>query len=220
MAKKIIPLDKSDIDPDVNIIREVRSATLGERGRAQYFYHSTRHELPIRDVLDTQGQGHKPEPCIERKAENYCTKCVSGNIAGFIEDDSERFLFLFTRCKNDELDQYGKQFYVGYIEKRRILDVNGRRAVQGPIKLISFENACPLGEIDNPNTRNQKRLDELETQQILEHLRDAENIYHECVKEVEQLEERVHRPRFGENEGTSVPPPHNDDLQDGSSKGC
>ena len=167
-----------DIDPGVEIVREFQPEELGARGRAQFFFHHRGNELPVRDVMDTQGRGNKPEPCIERKAENYCTKCIPGNISSFADDDSERYLFLFTRVRNSELQQDGEQFYVGYIDKGRKLDIDGRTAVQGPIKLVSFEDACPLSLVGSPDTLNQKRLNEEQTQEVLAHLNDAENISH------------------------------------------
>ena len=167
-----------DIDPGVETVREFQPEELGARGRAQFFFHHRGNELPVRDVMDTQGRGNKPEPCIERKAENYCTKCIPGNISSFADDDSERYLFLFTRVRNSELHQDGEQFYVGYIDKGRKLDIDGRTAVQGPIKLVSFEDACPLSLVGSPDTLNQKRLNEEQTQEVLAHLNDAENISH------------------------------------------
>lgn len=212
-----IPLTDSDIDPEVEIVQEFQPNELGPRARAQFFFHHRGNDLPVRDVMDTQGRGNKPEPCIERKAENYCTKCIPGNISSFADDDSERYLLLFTRVRNSELQQDGEQFYVGYIDKRRKLDIDGRTAVQGPIKLVPFEDACPLSLVGSPDTRNQKRLNEEQTQEVLAHLSDAENIYHECVEEVERLEKRVGRPRLWEEGG--VPPETDDPLHDESS-GC
>lgn len=212
-----IPLTDSDIDPEVEIVQEFQPNELGARGRAQYFYHHAGSDLPVRDVTDTRGEGNKPEPCIERKAENYCTACINWNISSFAKDDSERYLFLFTRVHNSDLKRDGEQFYVGYIDKRRKLDIDGRTAVQGPTKLVSFEDACPLSLVGSPDTRNQKGLNEEKTQKVLSYLSDAENIYHECVEEVERLEKRVGRPRLWEEGG--VPPETDDPLHDESS-GC
>ncbi|QZA89532.1 hypothetical protein K0C01_05210 [Salinarchaeum sp. IM2453] len=207
----------SDIDQGVEIVQEFQPDELGARGRAQFFFHHRGNDLPVRDVTGTQGHGDKVEPCIERKAENYCTKCIPENISSFADDDSERYLLLFTRVRNSELQANGEQFYVGYIDKRRKLDINGRTAIQGPIKLVSFEDACPLSLVGSPDTRNQKRLNEEKTEKILSYLDDAENIYHECVEEVERLEKRVGRPRLWEEGG--VPPETDDPLHDESS-GC
>lgn len=212
-----IPLTGSDIDPGVEIVREFHPNELGTRGRAQYFFHHRGNELPVRDITDTQGEGNKPEPCIERKAENYCTECIPGNTSSFANDDSERYLLLFTRVRNSELQENGEQFYVGYIDKRRKLNIDGRTAVQGPIKLVSFEDACPLSLVGSPDTRNQKTLNEEKTQKVLSYLNDAENIYHKCVDEVERLEKRVGRPRLWEDSGV---PPEIDDPFDEGSNGC
>lgn len=212
-----IPLTDSDIDPGVEVAREFQPEELGDRGRAQFFFHHRGNDLPVRDVTDTQGEGNKPEPCIERKAENYCTNCVNWSISSFADDDRERYLLLFTRVRNSELPENGDQFYVGYIDKRRKLDIYGRTAVQGPIKLVSFGDACPLSLVGSPDTRNQKRLNEEKTQKVLSYLNDAENIYDECVEEVERLEDRVGRPRLWE-EGSD--PPETDDPFAERSSGC
>lgn len=205
--KDPVPLVDGDIDPGVKIFREVDASNLGNRGRAQYFFHAEDQVLPIRDILDKSGYGNKLEPCIERKAENYCIKCVPGNIGrGFAKRDSERYLFLFTRCRNESLEQYWTQYYVGYIEKQRILDIDGRTAVQGPMKLVSFEDAVPLGDVHNPDTRNQKKLDEDKTKTIYEKLSGKENIYNDCLEKVEQLEAKVGRARYWED--STVPPPN------------
>jgi len=44
-------------------------------GMVQYFYHLPSSKLPIRDVLNEQGKGHKTEPHIEIGAENFCAEC-------------------------------------------------------------------------------------------------------------------------------------------------
>jgi len=211
--KEPVSLSEDDIDPGVEIVREYLPEELGQQARAQYFYHSSGNDLPVRDVTDTQGEGKKVEPCIERKAENYCTNCIQWNISSFAGDTDERYLFLFTRCRNSDLDEDGDQHYIGYIDKRRVLNINGRTAVQGPIKLVSFEDACPLELVGSPNTRNQKRLNEEQTEKVLEYLSGATNIYCECVEEVERLEKKVGRPRLWEEK--SVPVPDEDEfLQD------
>lgn len=215
--KEPVSPSEDDIDPGVEIIREYLPEELGQRARAQFFYHSSGNDLPVRDVTDTQGAGKKVEPCIERKAENYCTNCIQWNISSFAENIDERYLFLFTRCRNSDLDENGDQRYIGYIDKRRVLNINGRTAVQGPIKLVSFQDSCPLELVGSPNTRNQKRLNEEQAEKVLEHLSGATNIYYECVEEVERLEKKVGRPRLWEEK--SVPVPEEDDfLQD--STGC
>ncbi|WP_154020460.1 hypothetical protein [Halorubrum halophilum] len=217
LEKDPIPLTDSDIDPKVEIVREFQPNELGARGRAQYFYHNEGNNLPVRDVTNTQGEGNKPEPCIERKAENYCTGCINWNISSFANDDDERYLFLFTRVRNSSLQQNGEQFYIGYIDKRRKLGINGRTAVQGLIKLVSFEDACPLSLVGSPDTLNQKRLNEEKTQKVLSYLNDAENIYHDCIEEVERLEKKVGRARLWEDRAV---PPETDGPLNEESSGC
>jgi hypothetical protein len=206
-------LADSDIDLGVEIVREFQP---DELGALSSFFHHRGNDLPVRDVPDSQGRGNKPEPCIERKAENYCAKCIPGNISSFANDDSERYLRLFTRVRNSELQEDGEQFYIGYIDKRRKLDIRWPNRRPGPDQTLSFEDACPLALVGSPDTRNQKRLNEEQTQKVLSYLSDAENIYHECVEEVKRLEKRVGRARLWED--SSVPPEIDDPLDEGSSE--
>lgn len=116
------------------------------------------------------------------------------------------------------MEREGERFIVGYIEKERVLKVGGRTAVQGPTKLVSFEDACPLGEVAPPNLRGAKKLGEEKTEKVLEYLRDADNIYYECVDAVEELEKEVRRPRTWEDENDEgVPPEEDSDLFDDGS---
>ena len=219
--KEPASLEESDIGPEATIAKEFQRNYLRKRGYLQFFFHSELTPLPVRDMTNTKGEGHKPEPCIERKAENYCTNCYQSNINAFSKQD-RRYLFLYTECRYDGLDEQGDRFIVGYIEKQRALNINGRTAVQGPTKLVEFENACPLGEVAPPNLRGAKKLGEEKTQRVLDYLDEADNVYQECVEKVKELEQAVARPRVWEGEGDSggVPPPEEDDFDDEVSGGC
>lgn len=86
---------------------------LDERGRLQFFFHSPSSSLPIRDVLNEQRSGCKTEPHIEIGAENFLNCCYqSNNIIPFLRS-REKYLFLFTKCKNANLSQYNKKLIVG-----------------------------------------------------------------------------------------------------------
>jgi hypothetical protein len=201
--------DSSTFEPDSTIVDEDRFQTtdLSERGRLQFFYHSPLSELPVRDVTNEQNKGHKTEPFIERNAENYCNECYQrNNIIPFLKS-SEKYLFLFTTCKNPSLEEYGSRFIVGYLEKERALVVNNHYAVQGPVSLHHFEDSFPLSQLhDNPKKIRMLKVGRRQTDRILSYFRKdhVKNITSECVGEVERL--------------NSVDPP-DDDMHD-SSGGC
>jgi hypothetical protein len=212
--KEPVKLDDTDIGPEADIVRTFDPAEVPERGYLQWFFHSEESDLPIRDITNTQKEGYKTEPSIERKAENYCSDCYQGNIKGFSKQD-RRYLFLYTNCSRDGLDREGERLIVGYIEKERILNIGGRTAVQGPTKLVSFEDAYPLSKVAPTNLRGAKKLSQEKTEKVLESLRNADNIYNECVDAVEELEKKVRRPRTWEQKAEEgVPPEEDSDLFD------
>lgn len=219
--KEPASLEESDIGPEATIANEFQLNDLRYRGYLQFLFHSELTHLPVRDVTNTKKEGHKPEPCIERKADNYCTKCYQPNINAFSKQD-RRYLFLYTECRYDGLDEQGDRFIVGYIEKQRALKINGRTAVQGPTKLVAFEDACPLDEVAPPNLLGAKKLGEEKTQRVLDYLDEADNVYEECVEKVEELEQTVARPRVWEEDGDGgkVPPPEDDGFDDEVLGGC
>lgn len=192
-----VPVNLTDVDAEAEIVHEFNPADQAPRGYLQFFYHSAESPLPIRDVTGTHGHGRKLEPCIERKADNYCTECYQRNIDAFAGQD-RRYLFLYTTCRYRDLPVYGDRFVVGYILKERVLSVNGRTAIQGPTKLVSFADACPLAEVAPWNLRGAKKLDTAATARVLDYLGPAENIYHDCVEAIERLEATVDRPRVWE----------------------
>lgn len=201
--------------PEAEIADEPRFQTtdLADKGRLQFFYHSPVSELPVRDVTNEQNKGHKTEPYLELNAENYCNKCYQGNNIVPFAKSSERYLFLFTTCRNPDLDQNGERFIVGFLEKKQVLDVDGHYAVQGPIELYGFENAYPLSKLHpNPMDIRMLTLDRRKTNRVLEHFEGVRDIFNKCVEEVNRLKELAGP--------AAVPPPEQDDIDRGGSTGC
>lgn len=194
-----VPLTESDVGPHATVIRRFEEEELGQEGYMQYFYHHDDSEYPVRDITDR----NKTEPCIERKAENYCAECMQYWLQSFARDPSRRYLFLFTRCQNSDLPQYGEQFIIGAIDKRRALRIDDPKnpdkswiASQGPMKLVTFKDGFSLSRIDRPELPYFKNLTEKQTEEIVDHLAGAENIYEDCVARVEELEAQVDRKRI------------------------
>jgi hypothetical protein len=164
---------------------------LEQRGRLHFFYHSPSSKYPVRDVCGEQGHGEKTEPHIEKKAENYCRSCLQKNIVGFLRS-KEKYLFLFTTCKHPEIPKcLNERFIVGYIIKGRAL-WRGRWAVQGPLKLVSFEDSFPLRSLFSGRRYRYmkfKKLDPRKTKQVLTTLKKGRNILPECLREIGRLKE-------------------------------
>lgn len=176
-AKRITKLSKS----------EIKLKNLKDKGRLQFFFHANTSKWPVRDVLGRE----KTEPYLEKRAENYCTTCYQPSIVGFLKR-SEKYLFLFTTCRNPELPQHSKRFIVGYIVKKKpILRTNKRReswlAVQGPTKIFSFEDAFPLRKLTSKRIRGVRRLDENETAHVLRYFKGKKNILRTCLRELGRL---------------------------------
>jgi len=202
-----------------NVLDKFTFRNLKEKGRLQYFFHSPSSKLPIRDVLNEQDEGHKTEPHIEIGAENYISCCYqSNNIIPFLKS-KEKYLFLFTTCKNKELDPcknkeldhkrfmktaegkknkkvnyHDERFIVGYIMKQDFIDCNGHYAARGSTKLYSFSNSYPLKRLfrKHKNLKNIriKCLSEVETGKIRDHFKGKHNKLLDCVNEIKRLDKK------------------------------
>jgi hypothetical protein len=172
---------------------EVNLTNLDETGRLHFFYHSPSSPLPVRDVLNEQGAGCKTEPYIEKCAENYCCECNQASIRGFLKS-RERYLFLFTTCRDKQSKHAGKVLVVGYIEKEHCeLRPGGFYAVIGPMRLVSFDKAYSLGESGSDNNPRQlpKKCDARKTFHILRRLKKGRNILHWCRARAEKLRKEL-----------------------------
>ena len=173
---------------------EPNLADLDETGRLHFFYHSLSSAYPVRDVRNEQGHDYKTEPHVElgpddQGAENYCCKCNQMNIRGFLKS-REKYLFLFTTCRDKRSKHCGTVCVVGYIEKMHAeLRPRGFYAAIGSVKLYSFDDAYRLGisASDNNPRQMKKRCDAKRTRGILHHFEGRDNILNCCRKELERL---------------------------------
>jgi len=183
-----------------------------EKGMVQYFYHSPSSKLPIRDVLNEQGCGHKSEPHIEIGAENFCVACFQGNIKKFIEKNLN-YLFLITTCKNAEVNEglekkYGKgtkQFIVGYIDVEEDFPIEGRICVKGPTHIYSFEDSILVKPLfgfnfDRPKLKKNPFVNETLTEEILNHflIGEKRDITRECIEEISDKDKGNKTCKFGD----------------------
>lgn len=185
------------VGPAVHSRTEIDRSELGGKGQLQFFYHAAGSDLPVRDIPDRG----KTEPHIEKRAENYCNECYQPNIRGFLNDSDRRYLLLFTRCRNRNLNEaYGQRHVVGYIDKEEKLDMGDHLAVRGRTRLVSFEDAVPLADVvDSPKYVRVKILDGSVTEKLVSHLDEAENRLEDCLAEVQRFKDQ-------QSEG-DVPPP-------------
>jgi len=176
----------------------VNLKNLAERGMLQYFYHSPLSILPIRDVTNELGRGHKTEPHIEIGAENYLEDCYQSNIKRFLLSDA-RYLFLITTCQNRQLhNHYGIQYIVGYIIKQEWGTGSGERKnsvfVKGKTRLFAFHDAIPSRNLfgknlDRGGIRHNLFVDQRKTEKILQHLNGNFIPLKKCVREINKLDE-------------------------------
>lgn len=204
-------LPSRTVQQDVVNQEVVDRSTLAERGRLQFFFHSPRSTLPVRDVTNEQGYGKKTEPFLEANAENYCSNCYQkNNIIPFINSD-ERYLFLQTTCRNPDLPMSGERFIVGYLEKEYILDMGSHMAVKGPISLFRFEDAYPGADLncktDKPRVY---KLNTGETEAVLDHFAGREDVFQQCLEETLRLKDSIGR----------VPPEETDPRCNRDTGGC
>ena len=172
---------------------EIPSKNLREKGRIQYFYHSPLSELPVRDVSNEQGEGHKSEPHIEIGVENYLLLCRQANIIAHL-NSNENYLFLVTTCKNEDTNEYGVPYLVGYMlkEKRLLLkdeDEYEWKATKGKTFIFPFNKSIPYYKIFDRFTPL-RLVNEKKTKKILEHFKGKHNILQDCVKEIICLDEK------------------------------
>lgn len=160
---------------------------LKDKGRLHFFLHSPSSKLPIRDVLNQQNKGYKTEPHIEIGAENYIKSCYQSNIIHFLRSN-EKYLFLFTTCKDKHHEYFNKKCIVGYILRKGY--INNRRlfAVRGDIFICSFDDSLPISLLDLSRHIRVKCLDSGYTERILEHFKNKRNIVKQCVREIIDLD--------------------------------
>jgi len=174
-------------EPEVKSEAEFDRSELGGKGQLKWFFHSPHSEYPVRDIVNRG----KTEPYIEQEAENYCNHCYQPNVRTFAESDSRRYLFLFTRCENEDLHEHRERRIVGYIDKKRKLDMGDHVAAQGDVTLVAFEDSVDLvGIVDSPTYVRSEVLDEETTQRLVDYFDGQENILEDCLEEVKRLKRK------------------------------
>ena len=162
-------------------------------GIVQYFFHCPSSKLPIRDVMNEQGAGHKHEPHIEAGAENLLDSCYQRNISQFAKSNRD-YLFLLTKCANPNLQEnYGNQYIVGYIKRQETGEKQGRVFVRGSTKLFSFSDSVPVMDLFGWNFSRLQLLhkpyvDSRKTTQIMDSFSGKRNILEKCIHEIDIID--------------------------------
>jgi hypothetical protein len=99
---------------------------------------------------------------------------------------------LFTKCRSKDLEEhYDRRYIVGYIDKRAKLDMGDHWAAQGPTTLVRFDDAVPLSKVsDSPRYVRVKNFSEDTTQRIVSQLDQGQNVFEDCLEEVQGFKER------------------------------
>ena len=183
-------------------------------GVFQYFYHCSGEELPIRDILNRQKQGHKTEPHYENLTENWCNECMNGRIKS-ADSRGLNYLFLATRYRNDNHSRDGKLLVVGFLyraedevwhklSQSKLAKVDGFNSEKprqcgffaGDEKkshFVSAENAFVVDGVKNGRWKYFAYEDE--ARKIVDHLKKSKNILEELRKKVKVLESQTNEDR-------------------------
>lgn len=171
---------------------QIRKKRLEQVGRLQYFYHSPSSVLPIRDVNNELGEGFKTEPHIENGTENFLKACYQSHIRSHAEG-LEKYLFLYTRCRNKNIEEFYQRLIVGYIEKQGwgAHEVNEKQLsyVQGRVKMVPFHHGILLEDIGiRGRLRGTKILSERQTKILVNGLSRKRDITSRCIDEIVRLD--------------------------------
>ena len=180
--------------------KPVNKLNLEETGRLKIYFHCPESELPIRNVLN-QKNGLKTEPHIEIGAENYWNCCYQKNNIKPFTKSNEKYLFLFTYCKNMKLSNVPRgPLITGYIVKRIVGEytqkeeyrcgtsiTNSHFYVQGDVFLYDFKDSITLEELGLKRVRF-KPIGKDVTSKILDHFKDKEPINEAYIKEIKKLD--------------------------------
>ena len=114
-------------------------------GKLCYYLCSYNSILPVRDILDDQGQGRKPEPNLESATYNEYSECNQDSVRCAVSDGLSHILFV-TRYKGNNEKYYNRYFITGYYEigwnKKFSSDTVAIRAKQ--MCFVQIENAYEI----------------------------------------------------------------------------
>ncbi|MBE2226870.1 MAG: hypothetical protein IAE93_05995 [Ignavibacteria bacterium] len=175
-------------------------------GVIHYFYHCIGQELPVRDILNSNGKGHKTEPHYENLTENWFSECHNKRIK-LANREMVDYLFLMTRFRNQNSNLNNKLLVVGYLKRaepsvwiKRSKNIpSGMDPYYPEPKLCGFfvgdekkshfvraKHAYELKDLDNARHRSWI-VDKKEAIKILHQLHKFPNILNELRIKVKEL---------------------------------
>jgi len=168
-------------------------------GKLVYFLCTESSPLPIRDVLNDQGQGLKLEPNYETGTYNFCRFCNHPSVVAAIRH-GYRYLLFVTRYRGLDPRFRGQYYVVGYYELEGWTGLGTRKAVKAKrLKLVRIEDAlhvtpqiCRRWGTTYGNLRwltQVLRGEELE--EALNHLQRAPDATSEYIREVKRLSDQL-----------------------------
>jgi len=103
--------------------------SVSDVGKLVYFLCTESSVLPIRDVLNDQGQGLKLEPNYETATYNFCRFCNHPSVLAAIRH-GYRYLLFVTRYKGLDPRFWGQYYVVGYYDLDGWVELGTRKAVK------------------------------------------------------------------------------------------
>jgi len=168
-------------------------------GKLVYFLCTESSVLPIRDVLNDQGQGPKLEPNYETGTYNFCRSCNHPSVVATIRH-GYHFLLFVTRYWGLDRRFRGQYYLVGYYDLEAWTELGTRKAVKAKrLKFVKIEDAfhvtpeiCRKWETSYGNLRwltQVLRGEKLE--EVLNHLQRAPDATCEYIREVKNLSDQL-----------------------------
>jgi len=168
-------------------------------GKLVYLLCTESSVLPIRDVLNDQGQGLKLEPNYETGTYNFCRFCNHRSVVAAIRH-GYRYLLFFTRYWGLDHRFRGQYYVVGYYDLESWMELGTRKAVKAKrLKFVRIEDAfhvtpeiCRKWGTTYGNLRwltQVLRGENLE--EVLGHLQRAPDATSEYITEVKKLSHKL-----------------------------
>ena len=168
-------------------------------GKLVYFLCTKSSVLPIRDVLNDQGQGLKLEPNYETGTYNFCRFCNQPSVVAAIRH-GYRYLLFVTRYWGLDHRFCGQYYVVGYYDLEGWIELGTRKAVKAKrLKFVRIEDAfhvtreiCRRWETTYGNLRWLTQVPRGETlKEVLGHLQRAPDATSEYIMEVKKLSNKL-----------------------------
>ena len=144
-------------------------------GKLCYHLCSKQSVLPLRDVLNDQGENFKPEPNYETATYNWCTWCNQISVHSAVKDSLSHILFI-TKYYGQKREYLWRYFIVGYYEIGWVTQVDTSTVTQvGTRTAIRAKRMCfvPIEKAYEVTDERWKRINPKSKTLKLKNLRQA-----------------------------------------------